>query len=69
MKLKLNEKEKKIFECLKDNGEQCITDISSKVNMSKQTVSRYLLGLEGKGIVICREQRPYKFYSISKDLE
>lgn len=66
---KLSEKEKAILQALKKKGGRAFSKkIAEASEMSSQTASKYLMSLEGKGLVVKDDsQRPHIFWEIVKE--
>jgi DNA-binding MarR family transcriptional regulator len=66
---KLSEKEKTILLALKKKGGRAfLKKIADACEMSPQTASKYLMSLEGKGLIIKDEsQRPHIFWEIAEE--
>ena len=67
--MKLIEQEKTVLEALKKlDGRAFSKKIAEAAGMSSQTASKYLLSLEGKGVVIKDDsQLPHIFWEIPKE--
>jgi DNA-binding MarR family transcriptional regulator len=65
----ISEKERVILQVLKQKkGREYSKKIADASGMSTQTASKYLLSLEGKGLVVKDEsQRPHIFWEIVKE--
>jgi uncharacterized membrane protein len=65
----LSEKEKTILQTLKKKGgREFLKKIAEASDMSSQTASKYLMSLEGKGLIVKDEsQRPHIFWEIAKE--
>ncbi|MEK6887472.1 MAG: winged helix-turn-helix domain-containing protein [Candidatus Aenigmatarchaeota archaeon] len=55
--------EENILKCLKKQ-DMTIEEVSNKINISRSTASKYLLVLETKGFVRCREIGRAKLFSL-----
>jgi predicted transcriptional regulator len=66
---KLSEKEKTILQTLKKKGGRAfLKKIAEASEMSSPTASKYLMSLEGKGLIVKDEsQRPHIFWEIAKE--
>lgn len=66
---KLTEKEKTILQVLKKKGGRAfLKKIAEASEMSSQTASKYLMSLEGKGLIVKDEsQRPHIFWELPKE--
>jgi len=67
--IQLSEKEKSLLQALeKKGGRAFLKKIAEAADMSTQTASKYLLSLEGKGLIVKDEsQRPHIFWEIRKE--
>jgi len=66
---KLSEKERTILQALeKKGGREYQKKLADSTGMSSQTISKYLMSLEGKGLVVKDDsQRPHIFWKIPKE--
>jgi len=67
--MRINAQEKTILEALKKlDGRAFSKKIAESAGMSSQTASKYLLSLEGKGVVIKDDSmRPHIFWEILQE--
>jgi uncharacterized membrane protein len=65
----LSEREKLILQALKEKGGRAfLRKIAEASGMSSQTASKYLMSLEGKGLIVKDDsQRPHIFWEIAKE--
>jgi DNA-binding IclR family transcriptional regulator len=65
----ISDRESAILQVLeKKKGREYLKKIAEASGMSTQTASKYLLSLEGKGLIVKDEsQRPHIFWEIAKE--
>lgn len=61
-----DETRQKILETLQEHGEQCVTDLVARFNLSQPTISHHLNFLKKAGLVIGRREGKQVFYSIDQ---
>lgn len=49
--VKLSETERRVLECIKENGEFSAEEIAKKIQKDKRTVEREIKSLKGQGII------------------
>lgn len=49
--VKLSETERRVLECIKENGEFSAEEIAKKIQKDKRTVERAIKSLKGQGII------------------
>jgi uncharacterized membrane protein len=66
---KISEKERTILQVLeKKGGREYQKKLADASGMSSQTISKYLMSLEGKGLIVKDDsQRPHIFWEILKE--
>lgn len=65
---KVSEQERKLLQVLKKNGKVYSKKIAEAAGMSAQTATKYLMSLEGKGLVVKDDsQRPHIFWELVKE--
>ena len=66
---KISEPEKTILNVLeKKNGREYSKKIAEAAGMSTQTASKYLMSLEGKGLIVKDDsQRPHIFWELTEE--
>jgi len=65
----VSDPERKLLQVLKKKkGKEYSKKIAEAAGMSSQTASKYLMSLEGKGLVVKDEsQRPHIFWELAKE--
>jgi uncharacterized membrane protein len=65
----VSDQERKILQVLKKRkGKEYSKKIAEAAGMSSQTASKYLMSLEGKGLVVKDDaQRPHIFWELAKE--
>ena len=68
--MELNDNERKILIGIKSLiPDAYIKSIAGQVNMAEATVSGYLKGLAGKGLVKEENKKPFKYYILTEEGE
>jgi DNA-binding transcriptional ArsR family regulator len=62
-----DETRQKILETLQGEGEQCVTDLVARFNLSQPTISHHLNFLRKAGLVISRRDGKQIFYDVDQD--
>jgi len=59
---------KRIFNLIYDYDEICVTDIYKRLQINQSEASRFLTLLKGSGLVKCRRDGKFRYYSANVQL-